>query len=85
MLGYLTRELRCAYEPRLCRLQALEARQCLADGVYRAVGSFWVTGRLTGDAARSLIDTEKKVEWLRYSGRDDWSVGPRIAIDSYRC
>jgi len=40
-----------------------------------------VTGDVTGDAVRSLIDTEKKVEAFHYSERDDWSVGPRIAID----
>ena len=38
-------------------------------------------GDVTGDAVRSLIDTEKKVEAFHYSERDDWSVGPRIAID----
>ena len=43
------------------------------------------TGDVTGDAVRSLIVTEKKVEAFHYSERDDWSVGPRIAIDSYRC
>ena len=39
-------------------------------------------GLTTGDGAvRPLIDTEKKVEWFHHSEQDDWSVGPRIAID----
>jgi hypothetical protein len=29
-----------------------------------------------------LIDTEKKVEWNHHSGRDDWSVGPKIRLAS---
>ena len=51
----------------------------MSDVTDNAMGD--TTGDVTGDAVQSLIDTEKKVEAFHYSEQDDWSVGPRIAID----